>query len=182
MLTAKCAVKNTRPFIHLKMLCLNCGSETPNPKFCTQSCAAQYNNSKFPKRERKIFLCENCGAEAHYRRRFCPNCNPMNGADWGKRTLAFVHSFLDYHARIRQLARKTYYGSGNPQKCTNCGYSKHLEVCHIKPIQEFPDDTPIATINALDNLVALCPNCHWELDNGLLKFQILLKKKEMEKR
>jgi predicted HNH restriction endonuclease len=24
-------------------------------------------------------------------------------------------------------------------------------------------------VNALDNLVGLCPNCHWEFDHGLLQ-------------
>jgi hypothetical protein len=25
-------------------------------------------------------------------------------------------------------------------------------------------------VNSLDNLVGLCPNCHWEFDHGLLQF------------
>jgi hypothetical protein len=24
-------------------------------------------------------------------------------------------------------------------------------------------------VNSLDNLVGLCPNCHWEFDHGLLQ-------------
>lgn len=152
------------------MNCLNCGTETLNPKFCSKSCAAQYNNRQFPKRERQVFFCENCGREASYRRRFCADCNPNNGANWGTRTLAFVRTFLDYHARIRQLARRTYYNSGRPKHCANCGYTKHLEICHIRPIQDFPEETPIAEVNSLDNLVALCPNCHWEFDNGMISF------------
>lgn len=44
-----------------------------------------------------------------------------------------------------------------------------MEICHIKPISEFSDDTLIAIINHPDNIVILCPNCHWEFDNGLLK-------------
>jgi hypothetical protein len=148
--------------------CLNCGADTLNPKFCSKSCAAQYNNKQFPKREKQKLFCENCGAEAPPRRRFCDKCTPKNGADWNARTLSFVRSMLDYHARIRQLARKAYSSSGRPRQCINCGHTKHLEICHVKPIQDFPDDTPISTINSLDNLVALCPNCHWEFDNGLL--------------
>jgi hypothetical protein len=150
------------------MQCLNCGIATPNPKFCSRTCAAQYNNRQFPKREKRKFFCRNCGAETEYRRQYCDSCSPKDGADWSKRTLAFVRSFLDFHARIRQLARRTYSGSGNPQQCVNCGYSKHVQICHIRAIQDFPDDTPISVINSPENLVALCPNCHWELDHGLL--------------
>ncbi len=158
------------------MNCLNCGIETANPKFCSRSCAARYNNHHYPKREKKKFFCEKCGAEADYRRRFCETCNPKGGADWSKRTLSFARSFLDYNARIRQLSRKVYYASDHTKQCINCGYSKHAEVCHIKSIQEFPEDTPISVINSPDNLVALCPNCHWEFDHGLLLAEDLCKK------
>ena len=48
------------------------------------------------------------------------------------------------------------------------GYDKHYEVCHIKAVSDFSEDTPITVINHIDNLVALCPNHHWEFDNGLL--------------
>jgi hypothetical protein len=52
--------------------------------------------------------------------------------------------------------------------CKNCGYDRHVEICHIRPINSFPEDTPVAVVNDLSNLVALCPNCHWEFDHGLL--------------
>ncbi len=155
------------------MICLNCGAETTNPKFCSKTCSAQYNNKRFPRRDRARNSCEKCGAEARSRRRFCDKCNPMNGADWTKRTLSYVRSFLDYNARIRQLARRAYEKSSKPKKCARCGYTKHIEICHIRSIQDFPDDTPISVINSLDNLVALCPNCHWEFDHGLLSSDLL---------
>ena len=52
------------------------------------------------------------------------------------------------------------------QKCYNCGYDKHVETCHIKNISKFPLDTKISIVNHPDNLILLCPNCHWEFDNG----------------
>jgi len=36
-------------------------------------------------------------------------------------------------------------------------------------MSEFSDDTLIKDINNTDNLVGLCPNHHWELDNGYLR-------------
>ena len=54
------------------------------------------------------------------------------------------------------------------QKCF-CGYDKHVEVCHIKPISSFSLDTLISMINVESNLRLLCPNHHWEYDHGLLE-------------
>jgi len=73
------------------------------------------------------------------------------------------------YRRIRAHARYSYINSNRPKACENCAYDKHYEVCHIKPIRLFDMDTPISVVNALDNLIALCPNCHWELDNGLIR-------------
>ena len=50
-------------------------------------------------------------------------------------------------------------------KCSRCPYSKHVEVAHIKAIASFSEDTLLSVVNHPDNLVVLCPNCHWELDN-----------------
>ena len=52
-----------------------------------------------------------------------------------------------------------------PQICMKCGYDKHVEVCHIKPIRQFSEDTLLSVINDKTNLLLLCPNCHWEYDN-----------------
>jgi hypothetical protein len=56
-----------------------------------------------------------------------------------------------------------------PYRCSRCGYDKHIEVCNKRALTTFPLDTPISVVNALDNLVGLCPNCHWEFDHGLLQ-------------
>ena len=69
---------------------------------------------------------------------------------------------------IRKAARAKYTNSDKPKKCAICGYDKYYEVCHIKPVSEFDDDTLIEEINNIDNLIALCPNHHWEYDNGLI--------------
>jgi predicted restriction endonuclease len=55
-----------------------------------------------------------------------------------------------------------------PRCCSVCGYSRHFEVCHVRSIQDFPENTPMSVVNSVDNLVALCPNCHWEFDHGVL--------------
>lgn len=70
---------------------------------------------------------------------------------------------------IRRYAQQSYIDSGNEMKCAVCGYDKHVEIAHIKAVSEFSDDTTIKEINSIDNLIALCPNHHWEYDNGVLK-------------
>ena len=36
-------------------------------------------------------------------------------------------------------------------------------------VSDFDDSALISEINSKDNLIALCPNHHWEYDHGLLK-------------
>lgn len=153
------------------MNCLNCNRETSNPKFCSKSCAATYNNRIYLKRDRQRFYCQKCGKEARYRRQFCEQCNPLLGQDLTQRTVADMRSLVDFHGRIRQIGRKLFFATSTPKACAICGYDKHIEICHIKAIQDFPEDTPVSEVNNVNNLIALCPNCHWELDNGLLKLE-----------
>ena len=68
---------------------------------------------------------------------------------------------------IRKLADMIFKKSNKPQQCVICGYDKHIEIAHIKAVSEFSDDAFISEINDINNLVALCPNHHWEFDNGL---------------
>lgn len=70
---------------------------------------------------------------------------------------------------IQKNARSIYFDNTVSPKCEICGYMHHVEVAHIKPVSEFPDTATIREINCIDNLIGLCPNHHWEYDNGILK-------------
>lgn len=48
-----------------------------------------------------------------------------------------------------------------------------VEICHINGVAGFPDTATIDEINSPSNLIALCPNCHWEFDNGLISREML---------
>lgn len=76
--------------------------------------------------------------------------------------------FLGKYSAINSNARTLQKYYEKEKSCKNCGYDKHVEVAHIKAIADFPDNSLISEINAKDNLVYLCPNCHWEFDNNLL--------------
>ena len=70
---------------------------------------------------------------------------------------------------IQKHARFIYKKSNKNKSCLKCGYTNHYEVCHIKSVSSFSNDTNvIKKINDVDNLMALCPNHHWEYDNGKL--------------
>ncbi len=86
------------------------------------------------------------------------------------RTLGDIHRAAKYQvsAHLRTIARYNYDKANLPRVCANCGYDKHVEICHVKAINSFPAETPVAVINDVANLVALCPNCHWEFDHSLL--------------
>ena len=68
---------------------------------------------------------------------------------------------------IRSYAR-SWFKHLTKLPCANCGYKKHVELCHIKAINSFSNDTMIGVVNSKENIIQLCPNCHWELDHGLL--------------
>ena len=149
--------------------CAQCGQETLNPKFCSSSCAAIYNNTNFPKRKKKTRYCKYCGNVIPAGRTVCDDCNP-NSVNWMERTLSDIHRAAKYQvsAHLRTIARSQYEKANLPRVCANCGYDKHVEICHVRAINSFPEETPVAVINDLANLVALCPNCHWEFDHDLL--------------
>lgn len=152
--------------------CKNCGKSTKNPNFCSRSCSAKTTN-KTPKRKKKKSYCISCGTETlFFRRKYCSNCNPMN-KDWSTITYGEAVEKRKYqkNSRIRNLARRTYKQSDKPQCCIICGYTNHFEVCHLKAISSFPDTATISEINNIDNLIALCPNHHWELDHNIITLE-----------
>jgi len=72
-----------------------------------------------------------------------------------------ARSIIQGHARTTHL-------KNNPAECRICGYTKHVDVAHIRSVRTFPEGAQVSEINHPDNLVALCPNHHWEYDHGLL--------------
>jgi predicted nucleic acid-binding Zn ribbon protein len=151
------------------MNCLNCQKPTNNPKFCSRSCSATFTNHTTPKRRKIQKYCKICGTPIKNRRRVCTKCN-KNIVDWSTITLESMNNKRQYqiNSRIRELARNQYFKEHKNYSCKICGYDKHIEIHHIKPITSFPKTTPISIINDNSNLIALCPNHHWELDNNII--------------
>lgn len=153
------------------MICIQCQAETNNPKFCSRSCAASYNGAVKPKRKLTTKYCKHCNNELKRdnhtdRRKVCDNCKP---SIYDNKTIADVMYDVnkDAYNLIRTRAR-LILEKASPKICKVCGYSKHVEACHIKSISSFDKSTKILVVNDLTNLIYLCPNCHWEYDHDLL--------------
>lgn len=163
-------------------------------KFCTHTCAAKFNNTGrvrklkpgkvhidgVVKRQNTCAKC-NCvfiGPNSSPARKYCKDCGIEAKRLLTPKTKGELFARYANWTAPRNLIRGHAYAvfrsSNNSKCCTACGYEKYIEVCHIKSVASFPDDTTIGEINSPDNLVGLCPNCHWEFDNGLLDINSFL--------
>jgi predicted restriction endonuclease len=150
-------------------ICKNCGkvikikeggraSDTRKKVFCDSSCSATYNNKvreiKQEKKEKEKSLKQKKEKFGFL-------------LDMTKKELYDKHGVYHvFRAVIRKHAHFVFNKNTIKKECLVCGYSNHVEVCHIKPVSGFNDDDKIKEINSIENLVGLCPNHHWEFDNG----------------
>lgn len=159
--------------------CFLCKKQTKNPKFCSRSCSAKVANKK-PKRKKKVRFCSHCGQPrtTAIRNLLCHDCcankqkfteairqrTIANYAD--KECLKKLHTSSKF-AHIRGLCR-SWHKNKTKLPCYVCGYDKHVELAHIRPISSFEPTTTLAVVNSAENIVQLCRNCHWEFDHGLI--------------
>lgn len=155
------------------MNCLNCGIGTTNPKFCSRRCSAIWTNKTYPKRTTNK-KCIICGDKVKsYRHNRCElhwneyKENKHLDITLIEHTSRYPHLHKSStFASVRSYARSLYKDLLK-QPCAKCGYSKHVELAHIKAISDFPMSATMREVNAKDNVIQLCPNCHWEMDHNL---------------
>lgn len=160
-----------RRYVGYSGKCLNCGEETRNPKFCSRSCAASFNNSRPDVNRNRLTgrgICLVCKIPVRVRRKYCDEHKPIQLPRLGRKLDKSVNSNTGNSSAIRAMARSIYRLSGRPAKCILCGYYKHVDICHIKDVRSYPDGTLYEIINDQSNLIALCRNHHWEFDHDLL--------------
>lgn len=148
------------------MNCATCGTSTLNPRFCSRSCSARKTNTETPKRIAATRACRRCHEKVPARRVYCASC--LSASRGSSRTLREFVFASDKHpswrwARIRSMARKQHLSS--EQACELCGYKLHVEVAHRRALSTWPLDSLVCDVNSRDNIMLLCPNCHWEYDN-----------------
>ena len=146
--------------------------ETMRRRFCSRSCAASYNNGRAvaPKKKAKPRFCAQCGAHVTApapdgTRLLCPSCDRDS---W--QSLPMLRREQASNADIRRHARHIL--ANRPRVCAHCGYALHVETVHLRPLDDFPTDTPLATINDPANLAFLCPNHRWEYTHGLISLDL----------
>lgn len=174
------------------VICLNCSKvfsksrsqirSSPN-HYCSKSCAATINNSKHPKHLPKPRICRSCSSGyvntgGHTSPYNCVECTEKvkQSSERNKiKTLGEIRASMPStqkgHGRLAAVVRG-YNRSWNADivglPCQRCGYAEHTELCHKKAIASFPMSATLGEVNARDNLLVLCPNHHWEFDNGVL--------------
>lgn len=159
--------------------CSNCGASLMKTKsqmrgtkhtYCNSKCFATHTNTIRPKEsyKQKTKKCEKCNEKIFSNRKYCKSCYKNKLEDCTKtlgEAIYKEHHLSSAYALVRSRARAIAKKEGWA-KCSKCGYDKHIEIAHIKPIGSFSHDTLISEINdPLTNLLPLCPNCHWEFDN-----------------
>lgn len=128
-------------------MCIHCGQETSNPKFCSRSCSASYNNTRTPRRQPKERFCERCqesmGGIRHGRRIWvCEDCKlrrPTQSYTLGELKAAKK----GWRQAIHTDSRNRFIKSGRALKCNVCSYdvvSPH--VCHIRDIRDLDHTQP----------------------------------------
>jgi len=142
------------------MSCLTCGFETKNPKFCSKSCSAKYNNKAYPKRCVEGH-CRRCSSLISSTRTYCKSCWDRRGSDvaFGKVQLWINGEWSGGSKRKLSNSVRNFLLKESNYLCSKCGFGK-----------KHPDDgNSILEINHIDgdgtnhskeNLEVLCPNCH----------------------
>ena len=151
--------------------CPHCGTTHNNPKYCSRSCSATVNNQRFPKRKPE-HKCLDCDKSINNRRARCSTCynkwqqsKLLTDITLGEAIYSNHHrasAFALVRSRARSVAKKLGLDT-----CEKCGYNKHVEIAHIKPVSSFSEEVMLSVINSRENIMALCPNCHWEFDHNL---------------
>lgn len=178
-----CSIQCVSKFTETKVCCRpECGNlflGKRDKMYCSNYCAGK---SLRERKKEKVLndptepsllydRCE-CGNVKRKRSCFCRSCSKLQRIiRIDKITLAeslFKRGSQSAHVNTREHAKQKIKVAGVKRACVICGYDNYVEVCHIKKISSFTEDTPLSIVNALSNLVILCPNHHKELDLGII--------------
>ena len=143
--------------------CLECQQETPNPKFCSRSCSATFNNRAVPKRTAvPPTLCEWCKTPCARMSKSCRTC--FNNHVLRGRSSNMISSWLSGEwcggtKMELSLTVRRYLMERAEHECSLCGYSG-FHPRDGKTILEIDHINGDGTDHRPENLRVLCPNCH----------------------
>jgi hypothetical protein len=161
--------KYTKTIVSFEFACALCTkpfiANSGNHKYCSKSCEQSFN------RRNRGCECPGCGNIKHRTsspNTLCPDCKTK---ELKKLT---IKEYLDRvsargGAQNKLAAMRGLGRSWNKQillePCAHCGYNKHVQLAHKRPLTDFPDTALLEEVHSPDNVIALCPNCHWEFDH-----------------
>jgi len=151
--------------------------------YCSSYCSAKVNGLGRQTNPPKKRNCKRCNTEffnskAHTNKFHCKACvdsssvDPEHHKTKTKKEYNEILSVKGKHPSWLNAAVRGFCRSWNASiaklPCQKCGYALHIELCHIKPVSVFGEETTLGEINHPDNILVLCRNHHWEFDNGHL--------------
>jgi hypothetical protein len=147
--------------------CKNCGADIELGRKLCDDCWSTYQQSRSQPKERakidyKSKLCS-CGNFMCQTSKQCIECASKRVYQSPNNMLSEMNKkhrgrMIRYHCRLAHALDLS-------SPCEKCGYDKHVELHHIRPVSDFPLDATIAEVNNRSNILLVCPNCHWEVHN-----------------
>ena len=136
--------------------------------YCSVSCSCKGQPRRKPEGK-----CKDCGNNICTKRARCKACDTIYRANRidNKQLKDTFCPGINRYGCIRSRA-KTLYKHLRKNGCQICGYSHHVDICHIKDICKFSKNDLVKNINSPSNIALLCKNCHWELHHDLIKIKI----------
>lgn len=144
------------------LTCCNCNKEftgfkKDKRKFCSKSCAIQFNNSKYPKRKKgeRLLNCLCCGNPLNsHQFKFC-SYECLGKYKWTETVNKIENGDTSFSSNIYKKYLIEKFGN----KCMKCGWHEVNPTTGLVPIQLEHKDGNSENHN-LNNLELLCPNHH----------------------
>lgn len=149
--------------------CLNCSEKTNNPKFCSSSCSASYNNIAFPKKKPKDYPLarklreQGCSYGYISKKLDIPYSSARNWVNDividkkdVSRTLREGRKVSLGELKTKSIIRQRLIEIRGKQ-CEECGISEwNGEQITLEMHRKLGKDSGYNP----DNIILLCPNCH----------------------
>ena len=133
-----------------------------NAHFCSRSCSSKYNAQKRKDNNPDWYnkTCDVCNKKIHK----SPSKIKLSKSGYhfcSRECKEYAQSFKsegfeplqpDHYKSGHHAVYRNYI---NTSECNRCGYNKHPEIIHVHHKDRNRSN------NSVDNLEALCPNCHW---------------------
>lgn len=146
--------------------CLNCNNYTSNPKFCTLSCAATYNNKLFSKRKINLKICAYCSKSFKSYHDTTKCCSRQCGEQLKKenhyKDIENRGYFYTSEANPGSKAIRKYLIEKYGNKCSKCNLdAANWDGAPLVLIVDHIDGH--ANNWKIDNIRLICPNCDTQL-------------------